>query len=262
MVGTIATRELPAFVELVKLGPASLPALLKHLSDATPTRLTIAARAPALALGRNLDASDVNPYVRAILDEHGFGMGQRTPLDHSYQIKIGDLCLAAVGQIVGRVYNIVVILPGDFGTVTSPIQDPELAQQVRAIWNNTPSTRMLFRSLLADFCTRAASRSAESLSFASGLQCAAALRLLYYFPKQTAPLVAGRLERLDVQGYRSTLQGYRKAVIANGLDADDFIKAVRWCKEPAVQRAIRRVYLRATDPHIKAESSQAIPQGP
>ncbi len=35
--------------------------------------------------------------------------------------------------------------------------------------------------------------------------------------------------------------------VANGVCADDFIKAVSWCREPEVRKAIRAIFMKTTD---------------
>ena len=42
-----------------------------------------------------------------------------------------------------------------------------------------------------------------------------------------------------------------KRDVKNGVRVIDFIKAVRWCKEPAIQEALADVDKRTDDPDIK-----------
>src|SRR5262249_29956563 len=75
----------------------------------------------------------------------------------------------------------------------------------------------------------------------------AALRLLYYFPKEVAPLVAGRLRKLDV-GRDDKEHTYTNRCVANGVEAEKFLKAVAWSEDPDVRAAVGATFKRAKDP--------------
>jgi len=139
----------------------------------------------------------------------------------------------------------------------------------RSAWTSLTPTRLLFDSLLADFSLRAAGgQSAEHLLanprshvdyqplleqmlVPVALQHRAMLRLLYYFPKQTAALVSARLDGLDVSGPDEWSGNINlnelRAVVANGADPQELIASSTWCTEPLVQQALQRVFLRTTD---------------
>src|SRR6202040_3739477 len=70
--------------------------------------------------------------------------------------------------------------------------------------------------------------------------------LLFYFPKEAARLVAGRLDKLDV-GKDQELDNFMGRCVANGVRADDFIKSVAWSKDPAVRAALVGIFKRADD---------------
>jgi hypothetical protein len=268
-----------AFTELVRLGPVALPLLLKHLDDTTPTKLTLLLSGNGrLNFGRASCTFEADPRDLAVLkplsdtdvEEAMFGVPSGLK---SYQVKVGDICLVAVSQIIGRRFRFLsgpsgVIVP-PLDVVTSPVQDRALAQQVRAAWSSPTQSRMLFNSLLADFATRLIGPDIEGIGMwrATQAQCSAAMRLLYYFPKQSVSVIVERLNYLDVTGHHpadgarysdAEPRAFEKTLLANGVGAYEFITAVGWCKEPSVQRALRRIYLRTTDPDIKEAVSSAL----
>ena len=141
-----------------------------------------------------------------------------------YTVKVGDVCFVAIGQIVGRQYQAVRYQPTACIVINSPTEDPKLRQQIRAIWSSNDPATKLFDSLLLDYSTH--------------LQISAAMRLLYYFPRETASLIADRLKKLNVgrssqhgsgsPATDSELESYIRREAANGGGTSDFIKAVSW----------------------------------
>src|SRR5262249_48030258 len=125
-------------------------------------------------------------------------------LDHpltTYMVKVGDICFNIIGQIVGRRYLAVRYQPTACIVINSPVADADLAKDVREIWTSNTPTRTLFHSLLTDYSCRGVynGHSFDGWGIGSDLQCEAAMRLLYYFPKETAALIAERLHHLKVQ---------------------------------------------------------------
>jgi hypothetical protein len=236
--------------ELVALGPDALPFLLDALDDETPTRLTIKNddRFGVLGYGVELHPSPVNPAEAA----HKARLGPLRPLPSGgghidfHTVTIGDVCFVAVGQIVGRSYNAVRYQPSATVVVNSPTHDARLCATVRSIWASRDPARKLFDSLLADYATEGIfnGRTLDGWGVGSKLQCGAALRLLYYFSKETTPLIADRLGKLDV-GSDDGVRDYVQRCVANGVCACDFLKAVSWSKEPAVRAALTAVFKRA-----------------
>lgn len=76
------------------------------------------------------------------------------------------------------------------------------------------------------------------------------MRLLYYFPRETAPLLAARLRALDVRPPEGQ-DGHMLREVRNGVRTADFIKAVTRCKEPALREALAELARRTNDPEIK-----------
>jgi len=68
------------------------------------------------------------------------------------------------------------------------------------------------------------------------------MRLLYYFPKESVPLIARRLDELDV----SEADGMERCV-RNGVRADHLIDGIGWCRDTTIRKAMSRVLERAKD---------------
>lgn len=87
----------------------------------------------------------------------------------------------------------------------------------------------------------------------------AATRLLYYFPKEAAQLISDRLAALDVSrtgppssqpASRAELEALIKRENKNAVPTVAFIRAVAWCREPAVFAALRSICDRTADEDI------------
>jgi hypothetical protein len=115
-------------------------------------------------------------------------------------------------------------------------------------------------SLLLDYNTRGTHSNAKEEQDdwypASGLQVGAAMRLLYYFPTQTAPLIARRLAGLRLESIGTgagsqhsdaEMKRGEARERANGVNTTDFIKAVSWSPEPPIRAAILSIFQRAGD---------------
>ena len=241
------------FTELVRLGPRALPALLEALDSATPTRLQITA-AMWMQYRRELPHNRGNEREQQILAtlpplDDSQSLSGRPNATPPYVLTVGDVCFAAIGQIVGRRYMPVRYQPTAGYVINSPTHDPVLSQAVRALWSNSDPTRYLWDSLRRDYASRR-----------TDFQSAATTRLLFYFPKQTVPLVAQRLSRLQLQATRSPKelfgpspasdQRFHQREEANGVDTQEFLRAVSWCKRPAVRAQIRAAWRRASDPFL------------
>lgn len=252
-----------ALRSLVELGPEALPFLLDALGDKTPTKLTIEHKSGfgAMWIANELSGNPVNQLEANILSKNG---AQRdSPNQQSidnYTVKVGDVCFVAIGQIVGRGYQAVRYQPTACIIINSPTEDAKLREQVRAIWSSTDSRSKLFNSLLLDYSTEGVFQgpSLDSWDLGSELQIAAAMRLLYYYPRETAPLIADRLKQLNVERTNSIgmlpttdeSDHFVRREVANGVRTSDFIKAVSWSREPAVRAAIRDIFARTTDVDI------------
>jgi hypothetical protein len=237
------------FAELVKLGPKALPFLLKALSNQTPTKLvmTHGFGMGGMWFANELRGNPGNQAEQKVLATVPTP-GRDFPKDDlsSYTVKIGDVCLVIVGQIVGRPYQAVRYQPSLCTIINSPTHDTNLAQQVSAIWSSQDPAQHLLDSLLLDYASRGVfnGKSLDGWDVGSSLQIGAAMRLLYYYPQQTTNLIAARLRSLDVRKYDMNRD------VTNGVRTDEFIKAVAWSKEPAIQAELQKIYEVTADPEI------------
>jgi hypothetical protein len=237
------------FVELVKLGPKALPLLLKSLDNQTPTKLVITHDSffGGMWFANELRGNPGNEAEQKVLTtvtnrQPGFDMTNISP----YTVRIGDVCLVIVGQIVGRSYQAVRYQPTACIAINSPTHDTNLAQQVRKIWSSPEPAQHLLDSLLLDFASIGVfnGKSLDGWDVGSELQIGAAMRLLYYFPRETTNLIATRLRGLDVRKYDMARE------VADGVRPNEFIKAVSWSQEPAIQAELHRICDVTTDPEI------------
>lgn len=253
----------PALRELVALGPKSLPFLLDALDDRTPTNAAVREDFGTIQFERNLGVNPANPAERAMCDAwlepvRGLHAGSYRK---KYTLKVGDLCLDAIGQIVGRHYPCLMWMPGGSFLVRSPTRDARMCRQVRAIWSGDDAAQMLFDSLRIDGATEGIpdGDSLGSWTIGADLQIHAVERLLYYFPAESAGWIAGRLDGLDLAGPKlgdpprpdsEELARLREQCLANGVRAPEFLQAVVWCEEPRIRAALARAFARTTDPEI------------
>ncbi len=243
-----------AFRRLVEIGPDALPFLLDALNDATPIALKLDCGVLMSDPGFGLEDKG-NPFnltERRVLRKKPADTDEYHDVwPATYQLRIGDVCFVAIGQIVGRPYWAILHGPGLLPPgLSSPVQEKLLREQVRALWSSDDPAKKLFDSLLIDYATE---RLVDGNSWAgwseSEYQIRAAMRLLYYFPKEAAPLIADRLKAFDVQNRDSKTYFQREA--KNGVQTIDFIKAVSWCQEPRIQEALTDIAKRTDDKQIK-----------
>ncbi len=166
-----------------------------------------------------------------------------------YTLKVGDVCFAIIGQIIERRYLAVRYQPSAIVIINSPVEDTTLAKAVRDIWSGTNAARRLLDSLLFDYSTEGVfnGESLDGWSIGSHLQCEAALRLLYFFPHETAEMIAARLAPLDVRQPSREPSRRLERYLTNGVRAEDFIKAVAWSEQPAIRQEILGIFKRTTD---------------
>jgi hypothetical protein len=259
-------RSSVALQTLVEIGPDALPFLLDALADKTPTKFKIehGGGFGGMWLDNELWGNPANEFeMRARGSRRSIEQGPRQDrFIASYTVRIGDVCLVAIGQIVGRGYQAVRYQPTACIVINSPIEDAIFRERVHKIWSSDDPVRKVLDSLLMDYATEGVPQgpSSDGWSISSLLQSQAALRLLYYFPKETAGLISERLRGLDVR--RTTAHGkgftatdeesdaYDRREAANRVRTDDFIEAVSWCREPVVRWAIRDIFAKTTDVDI------------
>ncbi|MGB8371126.1 MAG: hypothetical protein ACLPYZ_18340 [Limisphaerales bacterium] len=250
---------------LVAFGPKALPFLLAALDDKTSTILTIGKANSIFTVmyfSNELDSNPANSIEQKAVASLPKRDWKGETLD-SYTVKVGDICFAIVGQIVGRNYLAVRYQPTAIVIINSPVHDSELAKQVRAIWSSTNAAQGLLDSLLFDYSTEGVfnGESLDGWGVASGLQTKAAMRLLYYFPHESAGMIAERLARLDVNDTGKNITNYMMLAVSNGVSAEDFIKGVSWSEAPAVRREVLDIFKRTTDTDLLLAALPGVDSG-
>ena len=257
---------------LVKLGPKALPSLLEAMEDPTPTKLTVSSQGMfgMLSFRNELSANPANTNEQAIVssvpENDSFSSGEHLS---SYTVKVGDVCFVIIGQIVGRPYAAVRYQPSGIFVINSPLREKSLVTRVRRIWSQKNPTQHVLNSLLLDYATRGVSdgKTLNGVGFASPFQCGAAMRLLYYYPSQSSGFVAERLKKLDVRGIKAPMEDSKAQLdrllqreTQNGVRPVDFVKAVAWCKEPAIIQELANIFTRTSDVGIALETAEVMHQ--
>ena len=244
------------FKELVKIGPQALPFLLQALTDPTPTKLVMTHDQGfgGMWFDHELAGNPGNVAEQKILATMPKPDGN--PFQDSidtYSVKIGDVCFVIIGQIVGRPYSAVRYQPSACIIINSPVHDTNLASHVRAIWSSPEPVQSLLNSYLLDFASIGVFNgiSLDGWDVGSSFQTGAAMRLLYYFSQQTTNLIAARLHGLDAGNYTMARE------VTNGVRIDEFIKAIAWSTEPAIQTELLHIIDRTSDPKILTDAGGA-----
>lgn len=243
---------------LIEIGPDALPYLLESLADDSPTgvvqQVPLMPISPqkipipdGMAFDEVLHGNPANPTERFVLNlnrdtysdsirpQHEYPLAAEM---ESYRLKVGDVCMSIVGEIVGRDYDILRIERGTI--VCSPVHRRTIRNRLRRIWASENPRQKVLESLLMDFSTRGLDQG-YSLSYwdiGNDFQIQSVVRLLYYFPDVATPLVAQRLEELRVS------KDYIGDCFLNGVRTENLIDAVAWSRHEAIGNALLRI---ATD---------------
>ncbi|QEL16693.1 hypothetical protein [Limnoglobus roseus] len=246
--------------ELVEIGPDAIPLLLESLDASAATKIVVRhdGNFGIMSFARELYRNPVNAretearkWQPADPVAEFLAEGSEDKPQTSYTVTVGDACFVALGQIVGRPYHAVRYQPTACIVLNSVTNDRKFAAEVRAIWQSDDAAGTLFQSLLTDYATDGIfnGKSLDGWGRGSDFQTQAATRLLYYFPKESARLVADRLDALDV-GKGKDVDDYMRRAVANRVRTEHFIPAVAWSKEPLVRAALTRVFQRTEDRRI------------
>jgi hypothetical protein len=83
------------------------------------------------------------------------------------------------------------------------------------------------------------------------------MRLLFYFPETTGPMIAKRLRSVDIKARsghgsgtaatREELDAWMHREVSNGVRTDEFVGAVAWSGQADVQAAIRHMFQHTDD---------------
>ncbi len=227
---------------LVALGPKAIPQLLDHLTDKTSTQLVLEHKdwfgsqwyghEVALNLAHPIEKEVLARYATFFKKSDVFG----APDSHirRHEVTIGDVCFVIIGQIVNREYQSARYQPTACRVINSPTHDTEIAAIVQTIWTSEHTAQHLLDSLLLDYSTAD-----------DRLQCGAAMRLLYYFPDETAELIARRITEYHLG--KSDDDG-RRIFKKDGLRIEGFLAAVRTSSHPAITDALLGVIRHVSNP--------------
>jgi hypothetical protein len=239
-----------------------MPFLLEALDDNTPTKLRIKLGGVLtwMHFATELSGNPANEVEQAALA----ALPEPEPAQLSegghHTLTLGDVCYVIIGQIVNRPYEAVRYQPTGGVVINSPTRNPTIARVVRAAWTSGDSAKHLLQSLLVDYSTRGVrrGRGLDGWGYGSHFQVGAAMRLLYYFPREAAPLVARRLQSLKVNVGPSA-EAWQNRELANGTRTVDFIRAVSWCKHPKVRSALVGIFKRSREVDIAVAALPAVP---
>ena len=145
VLGSPAPKTPPAMRELARRGPQVIPHLISHLDDRRPTKLTIGKAFFTFRYFSD-EYDPKNPpkrgpaYPRGTMKKHFEG---------GYTVRVGDVCYAIIGQIVGRELTAVRYQPTAGLVINSPIEAPVLIERVNKDWSGL-SVASHRESLIAD----------------------------------------------------------------------------------------------------------------
>lgn len=157
--------------ELVRRGAAVLPALISHIKDPRPTRLTVGQGGILMwgYFGQEYDPR-FPTTAKPSFDEVEFERKVKE-FPGKYIVKIGDVCYALIGQIVNRQLSPVRYQPTGGIVINSPVVSSALAEHVSSDWGKLTISQHR-ESLLGDI---AAAR--RTYQFAPAFA-----RLQFYYP--------------------------------------------------------------------------------
>jgi hypothetical protein len=257
-----------AMEQLVRHGLPALPALLRHLDDARLTGLQAPyGRQTSVVLsdeynprestpGRRLSARSFPRAHRDLGEFYPWGRTD-TPLSargvtlteglrggQAYQLRVGDLCVTAVGRIVNRRLDTVRYQPTSIVMINSPVRVPALAAAVRADWSEL--TRAEHQASLR--------QDAEELDII-GSQAQALKRLRYYYPKEGAAATRALLGRPQYDW--TALVEFVETRLTPELDEKQWplaLKDLERSQSPVARRAVpqvlRYLYLNPPNPAV------------
>jgi hypothetical protein len=154
-----------------------------------------------------------------------------------YTVTVGDVCFVITGMICNRPYQAVRYQPTTCVLITSPVRSSDIAEAVRGIWSASDPRAKLLGSLREDL----ASTNTPDL-----LQPGAAMRLLYYYPRQGADAVLERLSKLDARPNETPSERLKR----HGISAAGFVRSIAWTSDPTIQAAVRKLSDEWRDPDM------------
>ena len=253
MTGGFHFARLPALVRLVKTGPVAIPALLKHLDDATPTKLVIKHEVGIGGMWYEAEVhvncfieEEVKASEKAGLKPEQRGHGKDI---NEHTVSVGDVCFVILGMITNRSYNAVRYQPTGCTVINSPTTDPRIATAVRAIWNVPDAREELYRRLWVDYRTHGRKEGTEMWYWwASQVDHGAATRLLYYFREQAVPTFIERLKGINDSLPKADMPKKERDHL--NWELSGFIYAVSWSDDERIHEQLGRIARRSDSENI------------
>jgi hypothetical protein len=176
--------------EIVKRGAAAVPALIAHLVDGRPTKITITRGSAIIGIffGAEFDVNRETAERSKYSVDGGLSKGQ-ADLD-SYTVLVGDLCFVALGQIVNRRFSAVRYQPTGLIIINSPVRSGSLRNKIRETWGDLTPARHV-DSLVRDY------EQSDGVDRMEG----ACLRLFYYYPDVLDGLILKEREQPRFDGF-------------------------------------------------------------
>jgi hypothetical protein len=159
----------PAMVNLVRLGIRALPTLLAHLRDTRETKIVYDNGKSGLGAVWFSDEYQDRHSVPEIMHTVSHMDDQYIP-GQKYTFRVGDLCYAAIGQIVNRCLFPMRYQPRASAVINSPVQVGAFADAVKTDWEGL--TPEIHREQLKQ----------DAYDMYSELSTAAVERLLFFYP--------------------------------------------------------------------------------
>ena len=160
---------------------------------------------------------------KGINSDGSYGTQQDVP-GQKYTFRVGDLCFAAIGQIVNRSLNPMRYQPTACVVINSPLHTPALADAVRQDWSGLTAEQ------------HEAQLELDANSLASETAPDALKRLLYYYPQD------GERVALELLSRKPSAYFY-----GHSCGADNLVKSLRTFASKKINLGIQDLFRRAVE---------------
>lgn len=252
LLGVPPPKISPEMRELVRRGLAAMPALLNHLTDARATKLLITSNRNIGSMQFFNEEYDPKNFAAKELPagvHRPSGASDRDELFMEYRIRVGDLCYATLGQIVGRRLNAARYQPNGLFYMNSPVRTPALAAAARADWAGmTPEE-------FAAYLVRDLERNEDNWSNMSVLQ-----RLMFYDPSVGTAQAVKLLHRgvYDDKPVSEFLAKLWK--VSEAEEMGRLVDEFRSKHDDSAYQAVRQSIILSSVP-LTAEEAEIFPEG-
>jgi hypothetical protein len=172
-----------AIRNLASYGADAVPRLIAHLGDQRKTKIpTEKDGFPTFVWEYDYNRRRIAPSPKGIVHPDDFNAGRQEESADEYDVRVGDLCYVALGQIVNRRFNAVRFQPENSYYIAPVCHSPEFRATIIAEWGNLTGAAHK-ASLIADV------RESDTPERAYG----ALRRLSYYYPDCVEQIAMERL---------------------------------------------------------------------